>query len=31
MTEYIYMMMANSQGDIDDFIFGDIEWHESQR
>lgn len=30
MTEYIYMM-ANSQGDIDDFIFGDIEWHESQR
>ena len=30
MTEYIYMM-ANSQCDIDDFIFGDIEWHESQR
>lgn len=30
MTEYIYMT-ANSQGDIDDFIFGDIEWHESQR
>lgn len=30
MTEYIYTM-ANSQGDIDDFIFGDIEWHESQR
>lgn len=30
MTEYIYMM-TNSQGDIDDFIFGDIEWHESQR
>lgn len=30
MTEYIYMM-ANSQSDIDDFIFGDIEWHESQR
>lgn len=30
MTEYIYMM-ANLQGDIDDFIFGDIEWHESQR
>lgn len=30
MTEYIYMMV-NSQGDIDDFIFGDIEWHESQR
>lgn len=30
MTEYIYMM-ANSQGDIDDLIFGDIEWHESQR
>jgi hypothetical protein len=29
MTNFLYI--TELQGDIDDFIFSEIEWHESQR
>jgi hypothetical protein len=29
MTDFLYI--AELQGDIEDFIFSEIEWHESQR
>lgn len=31
MKKYYHFEYVNTQGDIDDFIFSDVEWHESQR